>query len=177
MSSKASGRSSLAVLAVSFASIVGLASGCESRSVTGDPVLVDPEAVSRDPGATDEIIQVADAVITNLLDCARLDPDHTYRVVLDEIVNSTGIREYDARLFYNRLLARLLSRAPARFIFLDEQSVYSDGRLAADVDLRLRIELPGLPGTRTHTIQYNVRLITIEGEIACAFESSFVKRR
>lgn len=166
--------------------------GCESRSVTGSPVLVDPESVSPDSGATDEIYQVADNVVTTLLECSWLDPDRSYRVVLERIINATGIPEYDARIFYNRLLARLTERTGRRFVFLERDAAFGERRRReagavtggeglserpAGADLILRIELLGLRGTRTQTVQYNVKLITLDGEIACAHEDSFVKRR
>ncbi|MEM7235687.1 MAG: hypothetical protein AAF517_26180, partial [Planctomycetota bacterium] len=173
--------------------LVTLVSSCRSTP-TGNARLVNPENVSDEAGSTEEIYSVSQGIVDAFLSCAAVS-DGKKRIVLDRIVNSSGIRNYDEKVFYNRVLTQLVIKGGDRFAFLDRAAVAGERSLQAQgtvtpsgggsggalaklvgADLTLTIEILSLPGTRTRTIQYNARLTQLDGTIACPYVQEFKKR-
>ncbi len=181
--------SSLPVLVAVLVAAAGFS--CSGPQITGNPILVDPESVSRESGSTEEIYQVSQATVANFLGCKGLNQDERYTIALAGIVNRTGIKEYDQRVFYNRLLAELINKAGDRFAFLDRDSVKAERSAQAQgtveatggsqralkgADLTLTIELRHLRGAGTKTLQYSVKVTALDGTIPCIFTDEIKKR-
>lgn len=166
------------------------AASCIRPAITGNPVLVDPTNVSAEIGSTEEIYDVSHRAVSEFLGCSRLSSEKNYKVVLDDIVNQTGYRNYDERIFYNRLRSELTKAAGQRFTFLDrraveaERSAQSEGEVAptgykgplAGADLVLTVQLLTLRSRTTRTIQYNMTLTGLDGQILCTSTREFKKR-
>jgi PBP1b-binding outer membrane lipoprotein LpoB len=165
------------------------AAGC-SEPVTRSPYLVDPESTGRDIGGTDDISNACQQAISSLMQSGRLGAQPGKRIVLDRIVNDTGLRDYDERIVYNKFIASLTNSAGDRLTFLNREAVARERELQqaghvttagierppAGADLVLEIEIRRLSGAQTDTLQYTFRLTNLNGEIVWT-DSPTVKKR
>src|SRR5262249_27392695 len=119
------------------------------------------------------------SAINSLMLSPRIKEQKGRRIVLNEIINKTGIPGYDENIIYNKFLSNLLNSAGDKFIFLDRESVAKERNLQltgqvktsgvdaapAGADMVLKIELRQLPSAHTQTIQYTFRLTNLAGEL------------
>ena len=180
MKNRANGLASRAFSAAflgALAMVAGL--GCSEAEVSSSPALVDPSKTSRQSGSTDDIYDATQQGINSMMTSTRVMQYKGKRVVLDKIVNKTGIAGYDENIIYNKFLSNLLNAAGDQFIFLNRESVSKERNLQlsgqvktsgvegapAGADLVLDIELRQLPAASTQTIQYTFSLTNLAGEI------------
>ena len=153
--------------------------GCGEPTVTSNPALRDPNRTSRDSGGTDDIYDATQQAISNLVVAPRLKQQPGNRIVLNKIVNLTGIPGYDENIIYNKFLDGCLNAAGDKLIFLNRDSVRKERDLQlsgqvkttgvdaapAGADMTLDVELRQLQGGTSKTIQYTFRLTNLAGEI------------
>lgn len=153
--------------------------GCSEAQYTSDPVLIDTSKTSQQSGSTDDIYDATQKAINSLMLSARVRDQKGRRIVLNQIVNKTGIPNYDENIIYNKFLSNLLNSAGDKFIFLNRESVSKERNLQlsgqvktsgvegapAGADMVLDIELRQLPSARTQTIQYTFRLTNLSSEL------------
>lgn len=164
------------------------AAACKSPTVTRDPVLLDPTATSRESGSTEDIYEAVQFVIDSLSQNPRVAQQKTNRVILAEIVNNTGIPDYDEKIIYNRFLSELINKSD-KLEFLERDTVAEERRLqqGGEVEtqgvgqlkgaaMALRIELRSLEGVASKTIQYTFRLTNLDGVIVWSASHDIKKR-
>ena len=159
---------------------LGLAVGCSDgpSTVTSSPHLVNPENVSRESGSTDDIYDAVQQAMSSLMRSDRVRKQPGNRVVLNKIVNLTGIPGYDENIIYNKFLSYLIQNGGDKLVFLNRESVAKERSLQAagqvktagldtptGADMVLDVELRQLPGAKTQTIQYTFRLTNLASEI------------
>ena len=171
--------------------LLGGLPGCSEPTVTSHPALINPNATSWDSGGTDDIYEATQQAITSLMSSGRLKADKGNRVVLGNIVNRTGIPNYDEAVIYNKFLSDFTTNAGDRLIFLNRDAVQAERQrqLAGQVktsgvdpapagaDLVLDIELRQLPGAATQTIQYTFRLTQLDGAMLWTKSFEIKKQR
>lgn len=155
-----------------------LAPGCSGGpTVSDNPVLVNPESTQELSGGTDDIYDATQFLIEALSNSSFLRRQAGNRVALNEIVNNTGIPDYDGHIIYNRFLSTL-SDSSDKLVFLNRDSVQRERQrqLSGEVqtsgidaapkgaDMMLDIELRQNQGARTQMIQYTFRLTNLSGE-------------
>lgn len=161
--------------------ITGMVAGCGTPAVNSNPVLVNPTDVSGHSGGTDDVYEATQRAINSLVSSdglrSHLEQKKGNRVVLNTIVNKTGIPGYDEKIIYNKFLANLSNNARGRLLFLNRQGVARERELqlsgqvkttgvevqAAGADLVLDIELLQLTSAQTKAIQYNFVLTDLTG--------------
>jgi hypothetical protein len=181
-------------MAHSVSSLLALAAGlglpgCAEPALTGNPVLVDPQRTSRESGATDDIYDATEKAITSMTQNKKVQTQKGRRIVLNRIVNQTGIPGYDENVIYNKFLGRLVNSAGDDYIFLNRDSVARERELQqsgsvqtsgvpalSGAEMVLDIELRQLPGTRTQTIQYTFRLTDLSGQLIWTDSFDIVKK-
>ncbi|HZN59854.1 MAG TPA: hypothetical protein VFD71_17410 [Planctomycetota bacterium] len=169
----------LVVVGAGLASMLTFAGGCSGPAVSSNPVLIDPTATSKHSGGTDDIYEATQLAIQSLMTSPKVREQKGNRVVLDQIVNMTGIPGYDENVIYNRFLASLMNSAGDKLIFLDRESVAKERQLQQSgqvktsgidpamtgADMVLKVELRQIPSAKTKTIQYTFRLTDLTGVI------------
>jgi hypothetical protein len=164
--------------------------GCASPSVNSNPALLDPNRTSGDSGGTDDIYEATQQAIRSLLNSNRLTEQKGNRVVLDLIVNRTGIADYDGNVIYNKFLSDLMQSAGDKLVFLNRDAVAAERQrqqtgevqtsglpATAGADMTLTIELRQLPGAASQTIQYTFRLTSLDGALVWTNSLEIKKRR
>ena len=154
--------------------------GCsDSPSVTSDSVLVDPGRTARQAGGTDDIYDAVQQATTSLMASSRVQKQPGRRVVLNKIVNLTGVPGYDENIIYNKFLSNLINNSGDKLVFLSRESVAAERNLQitgqvktagveaapAGADMVLDVELRQLPTPGTKAIQYTFRLTKLDGEV------------
>lgn len=177
------------LLIVIFATaLVGSWVGCAAPQ-TSHPILVDPRETQRDSGGTDDIFEAVDRAISDLSRTPKVSEQRNNRVVLDRIVNNTGIPDYDENIIYNQFLSELIA-ATDTLQFLNREAVAAERELQqagavtteglgklSGAAMALTIELRHLPGVDTNTIQYTFNLTNLDGEIVFFRAYPIRKRR
>jgi PBP1b-binding outer membrane lipoprotein LpoB len=176
-------------LLASIGAIGLLAAGCSSPAVSSNPKLVDPTATRGASGQTDDIYEATQFVIQSLNANPRVRQQKGNRVILNNIVNSTGIPGYDEKVIYNKFLSSLINTSGDKFIFLNRESVARERALQqagqvktsgidtpTGADMALDIELLQIPSAHTKTIQYTFRLTNLLGEIVWQDSKEIVKK-
>jgi len=164
--------------------------GCASPSVNSNPGLIDPNRTVAESGGTDDIYEASQQAISSLMNSRRLREQPGKRVVLDLIVNNTGIPDYDGSIIYNKFLSDLTQSAGDKLIFLNREAVSAERQrqqsgevqtsglpATAGADMTLTIELRQLPGAVTQTIQYAFKLTSLAGELVWAHALEIKKTR
>ena len=166
-----------AVMGMAIAALA-VALGCsESPTVTSDSVLVDPGKTARQAGGTDDIYDAVQQATTSLMASSRVQKQPGRRVVLNKIVNLTGIPGYDENIIYNKFLSNLINSSGDKLVFLSRESVAAERNLQlsgqvkttgveaapAGADMVLDVELRQNQTVNTKTIQYTFRLTKLDG--------------
>ena len=175
------------LFAVVATTLVGSWVSCAAPQ-TSHPILVDPRETQRDSGGTDDIFEAVGRAITDLSKTPKVSQQSNNRVVLDHIVNNTGIPDYDENIIYNQFLSELIA-ATDTLQFLNRDAVLAERELqqagavtTEGVDklsgaaMALTIELRHLSGVQTDTIQYTFNLTNLNGEIVF-FRSYPIRKR
>ena len=168
---------------------LSILAGCGEAQITSNPVLLNTEKTSRNSGGTDDIYQATSEATASLLQSPRLSAQTGRRVVLNQILNKTGIPGYDENIIYNKLLDGLVNSTD-KLSFLNRESIARERSLQATgqvkttgadstlagADLILDVELRQLPGAESQTIQYTFRLTNISSELVWT-KSIEIKKR
>ena len=168
-----------------------VAAGCSQPARTGSPFVVDPARSAPDSGGTDDIYVAVEQAIGALSLSKRVAAHEGRRIVLNRIVNRTGMPGYDERIIYNKFLSNLVERGGDRYVFLNRDAVAAErakqqaGAVAntgidsvpVGADMVLELELRQLPGVDTQTIQYNFSLTKLNGEFLWTKAVEIKKRR
>lgn len=163
-----------------LAALLSMVVGCsDTPTVTSSPVLVDPTKTSKESGSTDDIYDAVQQAITSLMASGRVRSQAGNRVVLNQIVNKTGIPGYDENIIYNRFLGNLIEAGGDKLVFLNRESIAKERTLQqtgqvkttgvegapTGADMVLDVDLRQLPGAKTQTIQYTFKLTNLAGEV------------
>jgi hypothetical protein len=184
------GRLSFLPLLFALSPLLSMMPGCASPSVNSSPVLVDPNRTAKDSGGTDDIYEATQQAISSLMNSRRLREQQGNRVVLDLIINNTGIPDYDGSVIYNKFLSDLTESTDDKLVFLNREAVIAERQRqqsgevqtsglpeAAGADMTLTIELRQLPGAATQTIQYTFKLTSLTGELVWTHSLEIKKAR
>ena len=173
---------------ISISTIVSVAwlslSGCADLAVTSNPALRNPTDTTSTVGGTDDIYDATQQAIGSLLVSENvrqhIEAKKGNRVVLNKIVNESGIPNYDENLIYNKLLSGLTNNAGGRFIFLNrgggskrERDLQLSGQaktsgvdaVPAGADMILDLQLRQISSPKSKAIQYTFSLTNLADEI------------
>ena len=120
------GRLSFLPLLFALSPLLSMMPGCASPSVNSSPVLVDPNRTAKDSGGTDDIYEATQQAISSLMNSRRLREQQGNRVVLDLIINNTGIPDYDGSVIYNKFLSDLTESTDDKLVFLNREAVIAE---------------------------------------------------
>ncbi len=174
--------------------VLALALGCSGpQQPTGTTIVLDPATTRSESGGTDDVLQVCQKMVNSM----RRDPQvaaKPSKIILldvDGIIIDPRLRDYNARILYNELKAKLNSAAGGEIQFLDRRAVDAErarqlsGQVKtsgvdaapAGADMILTIELIALQGATTTTVQYNFKLTGLDGIELWTDNDTIVKRR
>jgi PBP1b-binding outer membrane lipoprotein LpoB len=177
-----------ATLALALFAALALAAGCAPHQPTGPPVLVDPSATRQDVGGSDDVMEVAQRMVSSM----RRDPEVLAKpsklILLDQqsLIIDPKLRGYNARLLYNDFTAKLNRAAGGEFRFIDRAAVQAE----RERQLRGEVKTSGvdaapagadmvliaLQGGSTTTVQYNFKLTGLDGVDLWMDNHTIVKR-
>ncbi len=173
-----------------LATVLLLAAGCSSPSVSSNPAQVDPTETRGHSGGTDDIYDATQFAIQKLVSNPRVRQQSGNRVALNQIVNKTGIPGYDENIIYNHFLSSFTDAAGDKLVFLNREAVAKERSLQqagqvktsgidgapAGADMVLDIELLQLSSAKTKMIQYTFRLTNLAGELVWQGSKEIVKK-
>ena len=157
-----------------------LSISCVNPQPTGSPILMDPTTTQRASGASDDVLEVSQLMLSSM----RRDDDVEKRPVPrlifleeEEIRVDPKLRDYNARILYNQFTANLNRVAGGDFKFINRKAVSRErerqltGQVKtsgveaapAGADMVLTIELIALEGAASNTVQYTFRLTDLDG--------------
>jgi hypothetical protein len=169
---------------------LAFAAGCADQQPTGSPVIVDPTKTQRGNMGTDDVSQVCQQMVTSMRRSKQLEARTSKKILLEKPDVDPALHGTNALMLYNQFMANLNRVAAGEYEFVDRNAVAAErsrqltgevktsgvDKAPAGADLILTIQLIAQRSGETTAVQYNFKMVDMNGVTQWTDTSTILKR-